>query len=56
MVAAAAVQLPALQDAYALAGFRQPVRRHRASEARADDDCVVVAIRAVTGHRAQRYP
>ena len=44
----------ALQDADALAGLRQAIRRHRATEARADDDGVVVAILAVGAHRANR--
>ena len=39
---------PALEHAHALAGLRQPVRHHRATEARADDDGVVVAHRAQT--------
>ena len=43
----------ALQDADRLAGLRQAVRRHRAAEARADDDCVVVAVLAVHAHRAE---
>ena len=43
----------ALQDADRLAGLRQPVRGHRAAEARAHDDGVVVAVLAVHAHRAE---